>query len=164
MYHHDMNATRNGGRWFSPPLTILPSIYVVVIVLTAMLSVDTPGGTFYRIVGINPVAGVSMMVCHNVPIIVGIFLVSGTPWWYLVGRIGWESRKRKISRLSLGLGAVLTLFTGWVATSVTADILKQDIHGGFVTGPVILQYMFVAFLCVGALLSTICAVIATSLK
>jgi len=146
-----MNATENGGRWFALPLVVLPLLYVVVVVLTAIVSLWMPGGAFYRIIGINPVLGAFMMVNDNAAVIVGGFLVSGLPWWYLVGRIGWESRNGRISRWSSGLGALLTIYTCVLSTAVSIGVLKNDRREGAMNDAAIVQYSLVALLCFGAL-------------
>lgn len=153
-----METSKDNKRWLSPAAVIVPFIYVGTVVLTCSLSARTPGGAYYRIWGIDPLAAMFGMVYDNVAVIVGVFLVSGTPWWYLVGRIGWGDRKR---RLSAGVGgALFALFTCFVTASITLGVLKQDIHAGLLTDMVIFQYSLVALLCFGALVSTLCAVVA----
>ena len=156
-----MIATKQNERWFSPPLLILPALYVIVVFLTAIFSERTEGGAFYRIIPLNPIAGAFMMRYDNPTIIVGIFLVTGTPWWYLVGRIRQASIKRRVSRVTLGLGSILALATSWVATSMTLDLLKQDIRQGFMLSPVIVQYSLVGLLCFEAFVSAVSAARAT---
>jgi len=157
-----MDTTDISERWFTPPLIILPMLYFAVVVLTAILSLGTPGGAFYRIIGIDPFVGAFMMVYDNAALIVGAFLVSGLPWWYFVGRIGWESRKRRIGRWSSGLGVCLTLFTCSVSTAVSLSVLKQDRREGALTVAVIAQYSLLALLCFEAFVSTIYALIGLS--
>jgi hypothetical protein len=84
-----VNTARSDER-FSPSSLILPGIYVGTILLTTVISIGTPGGAYYRIFGTCPLVASLGMVYDNAAIIVGAFLVVGTPWWYLVGRIGWS--------------------------------------------------------------------------
>jgi hypothetical protein len=149
------------GGFLGVPLLILPAIYVVDIFLTAVISAGTPGGAYYRIVGIGPVAGAVGMVYDSTAVIVIAFLLSGTPWWYLIGWIGWNSRKRRTSRGSSGLGAIIALFTCFVSTSITLGNLKQDIHDKLLTSGVIFQYSLAVLLIFGALISTFYAIMAT---
>jgi hypothetical protein len=155
-----MPISKDDERWLSRPLLILPSIYVIAILLTAALSVRMPGGAYYRIIGIDPVAGMFGMVYDSDAILVGAFLIFGTPWWYLMGRIALNSKNRKFSSWGSGAAAVLAFFTCFVATSMSTDVLKQDIREGPLTAMAILQYSLVAFLCFGSLVSTIYATIA----
>jgi hypothetical protein len=99
------------------------------------------------------------MVYDNAAIIVGAFLVVGTPWWYFVGRIGWSARKRRSGLLTPAVGALIALFTCFVASSMTLGVFKQDIRDGAVRGMVIVQYSLVALLCFGALASGVFALI-----
>lgn len=159
-----MTRIKDYGRWFSLPLLILPATYVLLILLTVLLSLRTYGGAFYRIIGVNPVAGGLMMIYDNAVVIIEIFLISGTPWWYFIGRIGWDSKKRRIGRLSSSLGAILALFSCWAGTSMTTEVLKRDIRDGILSGVVILQYSIVGILCLGAFISAIYSAIAALKK
>src|SRR5580693_3961707 len=109
----------NPAPRISVPPCILPGLYVSLVLTTFATSISDGGQSFYRLIGVNPVAGLCMMFFDNAPVIFTLFLVSGTPWWYLVGKIGWDSRTRRASRLNSGIGAVFTLSTGWIAAAVT---------------------------------------------
>lgn len=156
-----MNVDRatNQGL-FSNPCLILPGIYVIAIFLTTALSASTPGGAYYRILSLcPPVAGLGM-VFDNDLMIVTAFLLLGTPWWYLVGRIGWDSYQHRRSLISPVVGALIGLFTCLVSTGMTLDPLKQDIHDGALNSGAVSQYLLVALLCIGALLSVFLALAA----
>ena len=56
---------------------------------------------------------------------------------------------------------VMALATSWVATSMTLDLLKQDIRQGFMLSPVIVQYSLVGLLCFEAFFSAVSAARAT---
>ena len=94
--------------------------------------------------------------------IVAVFLLSGIPWWYFIGRIGWQIRGRSMSRWTLGVGAIVALFAFLVCTSMTVRVLQADLGEGSLTSMALLQYTLTASLCLGALVSGVCAVIATS--
>ena len=95
----------------------------------------------------------SWYVVENDVVIVAAFLLLGTPWWYWVGRIGWDGHEHRRSFVSPLVGALMPLFTYFVSTGMTVDPVKQDIHDGVLRSGAISQYFLVALLCVGALVS-----------
>jgi hypothetical protein len=133
---------------------ILPATHVSLCVLTALLSPTDLGGAWYRILGIDLFVPAMWDTDNNLALL-GIYLVFGTPWWYFIGRLGWESKKRSISRLSSGLAAILTLFFGVVGTIFSLVSLYQDCREGHQPGAGIIQYPFVGLLCLGAFLSAV---------
>jgi hypothetical protein len=54
-------------QWLTPSLMALPGLYSLVVILTAVLSPYRPGGTYYRIIGIDPLAGAFMVVLTMPP-------------------------------------------------------------------------------------------------
>ena len=146
--------TARGIRWSSTRYLILPGIYVATIVLTAALSANTPGGAYYRIFGICPPVASLGMVFDNAVVLVGAFLLVGTPWWYLVGRIGWDSYDRRHGVLASLGGAAIALFTCFVSSGMSRDVFRHD--GPFTTA-MIAQYWLVALLCLGSLISMLFA-------
>jgi MFS family permease len=103
------------------------------------------------------------MVVDNDVVIVVAFLSLGTPWWYLVGRIGSDGHERRPSFVSSVLGALIALFTCLVSTGMTVDPLKQDIHDGALRSGAVSQYLLVTLLCFGALLS-VCLALAAAVN
>jgi hypothetical protein len=105
---------------------LVPGIYIVAVFFTTALSLNTPGGAYYRIWSLCPpvgILGMAMAIDDDVAI-VAAFLLLGTPWWYLVGRIGWDAHKRRRSFLRPAVGAMVALFTCFVSTTMTLDPLK----------------------------------------
>jgi hypothetical protein len=134
----------------------LAGLYVV-IVLTTALSPGTPGGAYYRIIGLCPPAGSVMMVFENAAVIVGAFLLLGTPWWYMVGRVGWDSYEHRHGFFSSLRGAALALFTCFISSGMTHGVFRQDANSGRFTTAMIAQYWLAALLCLGSLVSTLFA-------
>ena len=130
------------------------------ILLATALSPSTPGGAYYRILGLCPLVASIGMVVDNDAVIVGAFLLLGTPWWYLVGRIGWDSHERGHGLLRPIVGAAIAVFTCFISTAMTVDQLKSDIHDNALKSAALAQYSLVALLCVGALLSALSALMA----
>jgi len=156
----DVNPAIDKG-FFRNQYLVLPGVYVIAVFLTMALSVRTPGGAYYRILSLCPPVASLGMVVDNDLVMVSAFLLLGTPWWYLVGRIGWDGRERKRSFVSPVVGALIALFTCFVSTGMALDPLKQDIHDGVLKSGAVLQYLLVALLCIGALLSVFLAIAAT---
>jgi hypothetical protein len=142
------------NEWYSPRYLILPGIYVVIIVLTTALSPGTPGGAYYRVIGLCPPAMSVGMVVDNAAVLVGAFLLFGTPWWYMVGRIGWDSHERRRSFLTSLGGAAIALFTCFVSSGMTREVFRRD---GHFTTATIAQYWLAALLCLGSLISMLFA-------
>lgn len=151
-----MNTARV-GRWFRARYFILPGIYLSLILLTAALSAKTPGGTYYRIWGICPPVASLGMIFENATVLVVAFLLIGTPWWYWVGRIGWDSYGRRRGGSEATRGAIFALFTCLVSTAMTLGVYKSDIRDGAFKSAAIAQYWMVSLLCLGAFLSGLLA-------
>jgi|SRR6185369_12354836 len=142
-------------------LLILPAIYVAAILLTAVQSGAQPGAIFYRVIAINPVGMAAMWMSNGIVAITAVFLITGTPWWYFVARIGWMSKNRKIARYSSALGCLLLLFTAWVCWAITVPTIKDDLTQGLLTKTAIVQFGLVALLGLGALVSAVYSAIAS---
>ena len=142
------------NEWYSPRYLILPGIHVVVVALTAALSPGTPGGAYYRIIGLCPPAMSVGMVFDNAAVVVGAFLLLGTPWWYTVGRIGWDSHERRPGIMTSLGGAAIALLTCFVSSGMTRDVFRRD--GPFTTA-MIAQYWLAVLLCLGSLISMLVA-------
>lgn len=106
-----------------------------------------------------PVASLGMVVDNDAVIVVS-FLLVGTPWWYLVGRIGWDGYQRSQGLLQPIVGAAIAGFTCFISTSMTLDQIKSDIHNNALNSATVTQYSLVALLCTGALFSALLALIA----
>ena len=104
------------------------------------------------------------MVFDNAAVIVGTFLVAGTPWWYLVGRVGWDSYEHRRGLVgSLGGGA-FALLTCLVSGGMTHDTFVHDGDGGPLGIGAIAQYWLVSVLCLGSLVSVLLALRASFLS
>ena len=146
--------------WRTPPLLILPAIYIATILLSALLSPATPGAAYYRVIPVCPVAGVVGMAFDSEALMFIVFLLAGTPWWYFIGRIGWRNYMRQRGAQHPLVGAGIALFTSFIATAMSLDVFKRDFNDGLVDGMVFVQYFLVALLCLGALVSTLSALAA----
>jgi hypothetical protein len=139
---------------FALPLLILPTIHVLLVTLTIILSSNTPGGAYDRIVGVDPLGLGVLMIFDGTLALAGFFLIFGTAWWYFIGRIGWESSQGRLSRFGAGSGALLTLFFGATGVILTKSVVNGDIRGGTLSAGAIIQYVLVGLLCVGAFVAT----------
>lgn len=147
-----MNVLTRRRDWLRARYLLLPAIYVVAVVLTAMTSISKPGGTYYRIIGICPPAGSVGMVSENMFVLVGAFLLLGTPWWYAIGRIGWDSRQRNTTLGRSLRGAAISLLTCLVSGGWTHDTYLHD-HDPARSIGMVAQYWLVSLLCLGAFIS-----------
>ena len=149
----DKDSAENHRRLISRHL-ILPGVYVGIVLLTYAIARATSGGAYYRILGLCPPAGSVGMVFENEAIIVGAFLAVGTPWWYLVGRIGWDAHEHRRGPLSPIVGAAICALTCFVSTAMTVEAHRQDVRDAALNNTALAQYWLVAVLCLGALAST----------
>jgi hypothetical protein len=144
----------------SLPVVALPALFVVLVILTAMFSINYPGGTYYRIFGTAPIAAAFGMVYDNQAIIIAVMLITGVPWWYLIGWIGGTRSQAKIGKGGLLLGAALAAFTCWTTVSLTASAIRQDAREGHLLLAAKVQYLLLTALCLGAI---VCAINALSM-
>ena len=154
-----MRPTERTNPGIEPWLLLLPGLYAATVLLTFALSLTTPGGAYYRIIVINPLAAGFIWGVESDVGLTAVFLVTGVPLWYLVGRIGSQGIRRSASRLRLGVGALFCVSPLLLGGPETLDILSQDARDNFVTHAVVLQYVLVAALFVGAAISAACAAI-----
>jgi hypothetical protein len=120
-------------------------------------STKVPGGTYYRIFGVNPIAAAVGMVSEGA-LFFGVLLVFGTFWWFYIGWIGRKSWEGSVSRPSSALGAVLSLLSALAGVGLTHSIPGND-ASALQVGAVV-QYAFVGLLCLGAVAAAIYSTIA----
>jgi hypothetical protein len=126
-------------------------VYLLLIVLTMVLSATPPGGAYYRMLGVNPLAAMIGMASEGAPFY-GVLFLLGTAWWFFIGAIGWSSKSGTMSRPIAALGALLSVFSALAGIGMTTVAMRQDHE--FSLGAV-LQYACVGLLCLGALIVTI---------
>ena len=141
---------------FIPVLALL-GIYVFLVTFTMIQSTRVPGGTYYRIFGVNPMAIVVGMVSEGL-LFFGVLLVFGTFWWFYIGWIGRKSSEGSVSRFSSALGAVLSLISALAGVGITHSILSSDASA--IRLGAIVQYACVGLLCLGAVLAAIDSTVA----
>jgi hypothetical protein len=135
-------------------LAALPGLNLFLVVLTILVSTSVPGGTYYRIFGVDPVAGAVGMVDEGV-LFFSVLLLVGTGWWFFIGYIGWKSRKGMLSRPIAALGAMLSLFSALTRIMATKQTVLQDLRDAKMSVGALCQYACVGLLCLGALVVTI---------
>jgi hypothetical protein len=156
----DVNTAKRDNS-FSPPFLALPGLYLCCILVTALLSIRMPGGAYYRVFGICPPVAALGMVFDNAALIIGAFVVVGTPWWYLVGRIGGSGLGRQPSLVSPLAGAAIAIFTCFVSTSISFGVFKEDMQEHDMDAGAIVQYALIFLLCLGALAAALYSLAAT---
>lgn len=88
------------------------------------------------------------------------FLLLGGSWWYLIGRVGWDSVERRLPRWIAALGAAVCLFTSAIDAGGAYDTYYGlDQRYDRLTMGGIIQYLLVAILSLGALLCVVVALI-----
>ena len=147
--------------WVRLPVTLLPAIFVALVILTVVFSINYPGGAYYRIFGAAPIAAMFGMVYDNQAIVVAAFLITGVPWWYLIGWIGGARTEAKIGKGGLLLGAALAAFTSWSIISLTPSAIRQDARERHLLLAATVQYSLLAALCLGAIVSAVTALAST---
>jgi len=131
-------------------LAILPGIHIFLVILTVELSATTPGGAYYRIVGVDPVVAGLLMVYEGVFIHL-CFLLVGTAWWFGVGLLGWLSRGGRVSAVSRAV--VINTLIGLLGIAMVIPVFRRDLVNGVVSLAVGLQYLCAGLLCIGAFVS-----------
>jgi hypothetical protein len=141
------------------PLVALPALHALLVAFTMLVSLSVPGGAYYRIFGVDPLAAAVGMVYEGA-VFYAVLLLAGTAWWFFIGMIGWKSINRNMGRPVAIIGALLSLLSSLVGITMTKDVLYQDLHRGLLSLTAIFQYAGVGMLCLGAFVVTIYAVIA----
>ncbi len=143
------------------PLFILPGLHFFLVILSMILSINTPGGTYFRMLGADPVVAAAMMVYDGMGVIVVGLLLFGTGWWFFIGWIGWASVKRRIGRLVSVLCVLFAAFFGVVGIGLSIETLRSDDFRSLIPmAGAILQYVCVALLCAGVFVSAGFALVA----
>jgi len=88
------------------------------------------------------------LMISNTATVVAVQLLTGTPWWYLIGLTA-RSAKTRLSAIG---AALFSLFTFLVTTLVTVQVLKQDPDRSLLPLSALVQYGFLALLSTGALI------------
>jgi hypothetical protein len=135
----------------------LPSIYVFLVTFTMIQSTKVPGGTYYRIFGVNPIAAAVGMVSEGA-LFFGVLLVWGTFWWFYIGWIGRKSWEGSVSRPSSALGAVLSLLSALAGVGLAHSVPGSDASA--LQAGAIVQYACVGLLCLSAVAVAIYSTIA----
>jgi hypothetical protein len=134
-------------------LAVLPAIHILLILLTIRLSTYTPGATYYRIIGVDPLPAALLMVYEGV-IIPLCFLVVGTAWWFVVGMLGWLRRGDRVGAVTR---AVINTLVGLLGVDITVPIFRTDLAAGMVSRAVGVQYACAGMLFLGAFVSALYA-------
>jgi hypothetical protein len=130
--------------WRFIPYLTLPGLYVFIVVFTVLQSFREPGGTFFRLVGINPLAVMAAIVSESM---VYEFLGGGIVWWFGIAWIWKASREGRVSSLSIGLGCVLSLASALSAVVGTYSSLSSEMHALSPVG--VIQYVCIGLFCLG---------------
>jgi hypothetical protein len=85
-----------------------------------------------------------------------------TAWFYFIGRIGYDSKKGKIGRVTSGLGTVLIFCVYAVGVRICWEYITEDFRGDVAARYTLIQYVPAVVLLVGAFTSMFYA--ATSLR
>jgi len=65
--------------------SLLPGIHLALCAVTAFTSANTPGGTWYRLIPIDPVCWPFLWVVTSNKGVFALFGILGTAQWYLIG-------------------------------------------------------------------------------
>lgn len=135
----------------------LPSLYVLLVGFTMIQSTRIAGGTYYRILGLNPIAAAVGMFSDGL-LFYGVLLIFGTLWWFYIGYIGRRSWEGSVSRLGSAFGGFVSLFSAALGVGMT-DVTFRGDDSALQVGP-LTQYAGVGMLCLGAIVVTIYSTIA----
>jgi hypothetical protein len=140
------------------PLLILPALYLTLATFTMLQSNEIPGGSYFRIFGVNPLAAIVGMATEGAAFYAAVFGF-GALWWYYIGFVGWKSFRGTLSRMSSGFGAFIAAATAIIGAGLTRETIAQD--QARLTAGAIFQYAIIAVLFVGAIAAAVSGAIAT---
>jgi hypothetical protein len=110
----------------------VPALYLLLVVFTMYVSSQVPGGAYYRIFGVAPLAA-----------------VIGTAWWVLVAYCGWKSKESGMVAAASALMSLVSVVV--MAAVMTKSPFYQDMREGLLSVSAVFQYVGVGVLCLGAL-------------
>jgi len=131
-------------------LIVLPALYLLLAIFTIFVSATVPGGAYYRIIGVNLVAGMVGMVSEGV-LFYSVLLIFGAAWWLLIGAIGAQSRGGGISRPIAALGGLLSLAVALGGAAITSSALDEDLRKAGLSTVGVIQYVLVGMLILAVL-------------
>jgi hypothetical protein len=140
-----MHQDKSRSIWRFIPYLALPGLYVFIVVFTLLQSMREPDGPFYRLVGVNPLAVMAGMASDAM--MYG-FLGWGIVWWFGIAWIWKASREGRVSKISIGLGCVLSLASALSAVVGTYASQRSDIHA--LSPDDTVQYICIGLFCLAA--------------
>lgn len=128
---------------------ILPIIHLLLCIVTAAASQSTPGGTWYRLVALDPFCSIFLWSTESNMAILAVFASLGTAGYWVISQAGSESRRGRMNRLMSALASVLCAFFGFVA-SFTFAVVQADLRTGVLSPIALIQYTLIFVLWAGA--------------
>ena len=135
---------------------ILPATNVVLYIATLALDWRSRSPYASRALFAIDFPWSGLMVSYNRHVTLAVVAFLGTAWWYFIARIGWDSKKQKLSRLKSALGAILLFFVFVGGVQICVEDFVKDLRT-VPARPFLILYVPAAMLCIGALVSLLYA-------
>lgn len=162
-YNARVPAADRDHRAFDLQLIILPAVHAFLFILAGLVSLWSP-------FGLSPVFCVDLPI--SLPLVaredlrtVLLVAILGTGWWYFIGRIGWLSRRGRISTLGSMLNALVIVFVCGIGTIAIVGQFSQSFHDERFSLAVIGLYALAGMLLLGGWFTALtCAMAALRIK
>lgn len=146
-----MKPAANHARSLAVPPLLLPGLHLILCAITAVISINLPGGAWYRIIPADMLWSLLLMVFDGWLPIFLVFFVLGTVQWWFIGRV--PLLRKNARRGQAALGAGIAFFCAGLGVLGAIATVREDLQQGHLTAAAIIQYAGVGLLCAGALYS-----------
>jgi hypothetical protein len=126
----------------------LPGVHLLLVAVTILAP-----GELIRVIGVDPFVFPFMFSRDSV--VVAVFLIVGTFWWFAIGYLGWRSGNESVGHTLGWVSGGLILLLSVVAILFSLWIIVADIQGKRLEVVLFIQEFLVGLLCFGALASSL---------
>ena len=129
-------------------LLALPGVHLLLVAVTILAP-----GELIRVLGVDPFVFPFMFSKDSV--VIAVFLIFGTFWWFAIGYVGWRGASESAGRTFGWSSGVLLLLLSLLGILFSVGMLLEDIGGKRYEAILFIQEFLVALLCSGALASSL---------
>lgn len=129
-------------------LLALPGVHLLLVAVTFLAP-----GELIRVLGVDPF--VFPFMFSKDWIVIAVFLIFGTLWWFAIGYVGWRGASESAGRTFGWSSGVVLLLLSSLGILFSIGMLLEDIGGKRFEAVLLIQEFLVALLCAGALASSL---------
>jgi hypothetical protein len=134
--------------WLRRLFLALPGVHLLLVAVTVLAP-----GELIRVLGVDPFVFPFMFSKDSV--VISVFLVVGTLWWFAIGYVGWRSSNESGGHTFGWISGVVLLLLSLAGILFSIGMLFLDIREKRLEAVLCIQEFLVALLCSGALASSL---------